>query len=103
MRILGSRSPLEKSAEEVFLLTDTLTSETHCFTHVSFLFAEVCGEPQPHGLLQRAAPAGVRRGAVPAQTQVIGPAPAGTPRLGRPRRSVQGAPPGRPGLWLFGL
>ena len=35
--------------------------------------AVVRGEPEPHGLLQRAAPAGVRRGALPAETQVTVP------------------------------
>lgn len=49
-----------------------------CLSTDPFLFVEVCGEPQPHGLLQRAAPAGVWRGAIAAETQVILP-PLGGP------------------------
>lgn len=48
-----------------------------CSTHqrifiykAPFLFVEVCRKPQPHGLLQWAAPAGVWRGAITAETQV---------------------------------
>ncbi|XP_060035449.1 high affinity cAMP-specific and IBMX-insensitive 3',5'-cyclic phosphodiesterase 8A isoform X3 [Erinaceus europaeus] len=42
--------------------------------HCQRLQQEVCGEPQPHGLLQRAAPAGVWGGALPAETQYANPA-----------------------------
>lgn len=44
------------------------------FIHkIPFVFVEVCGKPQSHGLLQRTAAAGVWRGAIAAKTQVTLP------------------------------